>query len=291
MKTRIHKVLLYPEEYIIEEDLKEMGDSNPHTILIDYLKAILKHYYALARWLIISNMDVRHPAIHNSRNYIVPDVTLVKVVLSEEEEATLISWNAERLAPSVTFEVSSKGTWPNDVRERDSDKPAIYARIGTKEYFAYDPHQPQVWARSGGVRLRGWRSENGRAVEIIPDEQGRLWSVELDSYLVPDGRFLRLTDREGKMRLTEAQAATQAQNQAFAAQQAATQAQNQALVAQQAAELRAYSEMTERQAEATARQQAEQNAQAEATARQQAELQVAELQRQIEELRRLKQAD
>ena len=35
---------------------------------------------------------------------------------------------------------------------------------------------------------------------------GRLWSAHLDSFLLPDGKLLRLTDRQGYLRLTEAQA-------------------------------------------------------------------------------------
>jgi len=31
---------------------------------------------------------------------------------------------------------------------------------------------------------------------------GRLWSTELDIWLVPDGPYLRLYDRDGQMRLT-----------------------------------------------------------------------------------------
>jgi hypothetical protein len=31
---------------------------------------------------------------------------------------------------------------------------------------------------------------------------GRLWGTKLDSWLVPDGPYLRLYDRDGQMRLT-----------------------------------------------------------------------------------------
>jgi hypothetical protein len=47
---------------------------------------------------------------------------------------------------------------------------------------------------------------------------GSLWSIELDSFLVPYGRWLRLYDRSGQLRLTETEAAEQ---QAAAAAQRA----------------------------------------------------------------------
>lgn len=251
MALQINKSIVFPEEYIIEEDLKEMGESNPHTNLIEYLKDILQALYQLSRWLVISEMNVYHPAIRNSQHYIVPDVTLVKIVLSPEEEQALSSWDAERMAPQVVFEVASKGTWPFDVRERATDKPAIYGRIGVREYFTYDPHFPQVWTRNRGIRLRGWRYEDGQPIELQLDVEGRLWSEELNSYLVPDGYYLRLTDREGLRRLTDREIDFQKRLEA---------------------EQRAIQLEAERQAEHSARLEAER--------------QIAELQRQLEELRR-----
>lgn len=214
MALQINKSILFPEEYIIEEDLKEMGETNPHTNLIFYLKEVLKWYFHLQGWLVVSEMNVYHPLIRNSQHYIVPDVTLVKIALPFDEEQALSSWDAERMAPQVVFEIASKGTWPFDVRERDSDKPAIYGRIGVREYFSYDPHQPQVWTRARGIRLCGWRYENGQPLEIQRDEQGRLWSEELQCYLVPDGYFLRLVDSKGNRQLTEQEAENLARQQA-----------------------------------------------------------------------------
>ena len=41
------------------------------------------------------------------------------------------------------------------------------------------------------------------------DGQGRLWSQYLESFLVPDGKWLRLYDNMGQRRLTQAEAETQ----------------------------------------------------------------------------------
>lgn len=225
--------LLYPEEYIIEEDLKEMGETNPHKRLMIYLRMLLEWYYHQLGWLVITEMNVYHPAIRNTRKYIVPDVALVKIALPTEEVESLTSWDAERMAPQVIVEIASDKTWPNDVGSKDSDKPAIYGRIGVKEYFTYDPNHPQVWTKSKGVRLRGWRyNEEGQPTELKPDEKGRLWSDELQSFLVPQGYLLRLTDQAGNWRLTKAEADEQAR-------QAAEQRADSEAQARQAAEQRA----------------------------------------------------
>ena len=45
--------------------------------------------------------------------------------------------------------------------------------------------------------------------EMSPRPDGSLWSPDLESWLVPDGTFLRLYDRAGQMRLTHAESEAQ----------------------------------------------------------------------------------
>ena len=85
-------------------------------------------------------------------------------------------------------------------------KPEIYAKMGVQEYFAYDPNSPRLW-RKPPTRLRGWSFDNGAVIERYPDDQGRLWSAHLESWLVPDGAYLRLFDRDGTRRMTQIEAA------------------------------------------------------------------------------------
>lgn len=72
------------------------------------------------------------------------------------------------------------------------------------EYFAYDPSDPPYW--KDGKRLRGWSYENGQLRELEPNEQGWLWSKELNSWLEPDNEYLRLRDNKKKRRLTGVEA-------------------------------------------------------------------------------------
>ena len=90
-----------------------------------------------------------------------------------------------------------------------TDKPRQYAQMGIQEYFAYDPNEPPM-RRTAPRRLFGWHLAEGEVQALPPGADGRLWSNQLDSFLIPDGRMLRLSDREGFLRLTEAQAEAEA---------------------------------------------------------------------------------
>jgi Uma2 family endonuclease len=202
---------IYPEEYLVEEDEDEMGESNSQFQLSNYLFEVLKWYYQDQNWLVTGNLELHHPAINNSQRKIVPDVMVFKDIdLSEEVQAVLTSWeiDKEHPAPPVVFEISSASTWRNDVKEGEHRKQSIYGRIGVQEYFAYDPHPNPVWNNTDGRRLLGWRYALGSSVPqpISPGEQGRLWSEVLESWLGADGSHLRLYDWEGQQRLTGSEA-------------------------------------------------------------------------------------
>jgi hypothetical protein len=64
-------------------------------------------------------------------------------------------------------------------------------------------------------------------VEQSADTPGRLWSAELESWLVPDGALLRLHDHNQQLRLTEGEAeraAKEAERTAKEAERAAKEA-------------------------------------------------------------------
>ena len=248
----------YPEEYIIENDMLIKGQTGIHMLTIDHLIEVFRQLVRTDGWLMFFNLYVTHPAIRNTRQYIVPDIAIVKIVLTEEEIWALKEWDSFILPPAVVVEVSSEITWENEINNRDFDKPAIYGRMGVTEYFVYDPDKPQVWAGSNGVRLRGWRFENRQPIEIEPDALGRLWSEELESYFVPVGTKIHLTDRDGNRRLTDTETAKLARQEAEQALEQSKQARQQAELALQQIRL--------------ARQEAEQALEQETLVRRQAEL-------------------
>jgi hypothetical protein len=92
--------------------------------------------------------------------------------------------------------------------EKDlEEKPMKYALMGVEEYFAYDPNDPPILGVTA-QRLLGWQLDKSRRqMDPLPIEpDGRLWSPHLDSFLIPEGEYLRLYDRHGQLRLTEAEA-------------------------------------------------------------------------------------
>lgn len=168
--------------------------------LVGYLESVLKWLYHQEGWFVTGNLDTINDKITHP---VAPDVMFFNnVTLTEAEIKDLSIWRIElphRPAPSVIFEISSKGTWKEDVNQ----KPEIYRLLEAKEYFAFDPKQH--WGKKTPIRLKGWRYEGETIFEIQLDN-GRLWSNELNCWLVPDGSCLRLYNKDDSLLLTKDEA-------------------------------------------------------------------------------------
>lgn len=215
----------YTDEEILSEE--QVPSNTPQSDLIHYLLDVLTWLYRAQGWFIGNELTL----VYSKRKKVDPDLMVCKgEVLTPEERRKQSSYRTyararpRRRVPAVVFEISSKSTWEADLY----DKPELYRRAGVKEYVAYDPQEPQLWPDSS-TRLRGWRYIDGRMEEMTLDPRGWLWSQELDSWLVPDGAYLRLYDRTLQRRLTRAEAADQ-QAQAERVAKEATQDQLQALL-------------------------------------------------------------
>ena len=195
-----HTVQYYYDSHPTEEDL--MGETSWHASLVDYLKAVLIWLFQGQVCAIYDNLNF-YQTIEPMEYPVAPDLAVIKGVEFQHGK----SWAVGRTgpAPHVVFEILSEETWKKDVRE----KPDKYASMGVQEYFIYDPNDPPL-RRSMAQRLRGWRldARHREMVEIPTNAAGWLWSEQLESWLVPDHIYLRLYDREHKLRLTgeEAQA-------------------------------------------------------------------------------------
>ena len=201
----------YYDEHPTEEDL--MGESIAQRTVISYLEAVLTRYAPDAGWFITSNFNL-YSDPDRMAYPVAPDLAIFKgVTLTPSERIDLLSWRlyrAECPPPRVVFEISSDATWHKDLEQ----KPAIYAAMGVQEYYAYDPNRRPNWPPGHG-RLRGWHADTaGKLIEQPLDAQGRLWSPELASWLVPAGVLLRCFDEAGVMRLTEGEAERVAKEQA-----------------------------------------------------------------------------
>jgi hypothetical protein len=121
--------------------------------------------------------------------------------------------------------MASDKTWKRDLDE----KPHVYAHIGVQEYYAFDPYEPPLpLSRRKGRRLFGWHLDTsiGLMRQVPPQPDGSLWSPQLNSWLRPEGMYLRLYDRSGRKRLTEKEVnKEQAETEALARQAEARRAE------------------------------------------------------------------
>jgi Uma2 family endonuclease len=202
-----NEVEYYYDSHPTLEDL--MGETSIHAELVRYLILVLTWLFRGQQCAIYKNLNFYQT--RNPHEYpLAPDIAVIKGVAPQH----LRSWKVGLTgpAPQVVFEIASEETWKNDLQE----KPFKYATMGVKEYFFYDPGDSPYWRRTKR-RLIGWQLDQttGTAIEMVPDQQGRLWSQQLESFLVPDDMYLRLYDSNNQRRLTEAQALAQ-ENEALA---------------------------------------------------------------------------
>lgn len=199
------EVAYYYDFHPTQEDL--MGETPVHAALIHYLVSVLRWLFQGQRCAIYENLNFYQTS--NSDEYpLAPDIAIIKGIDYRED---IRSWRIGKMgsAPNIVFEIASPETWKKDLRE----KPTLYAKMGVQEYFAYDPHRPTL-LRSTSSRLFGWSLAPSRVQSLLPGPDGRLWSSQLDSFLVPDGNRLRLIDWQGSPRLTKAESETEAREAA-----------------------------------------------------------------------------
>ena len=196
------EVAYYYDSHPTGEDL--MGETAPHSRLVHYLMEVLTQLFHGQACALYENFNF-YQTNDPMEPPLVPDIALIKGV-EERDLQELKSWRVGKTgpAPQVVFEIASEETWKKDLEE----KPDRYARMGVKEYFAYDPNKrPLRRSRTGARRLFGWQLDPEHRVmrEMPAGPDGRIWSFYLQSWLVPDGRSLRLYDNQGNLRLTAAE--------------------------------------------------------------------------------------
>ena len=202
-----------------------------------------------------------------------PDFFVVKDVPERERKSWMV-WKGNNRFPDLIVEILSDST----ARVDKTDKKRLYQdTFKTPEYFWFHP-----WT----LEFAGFKLAGGRYQQLVANEQGWLWSEELQLFLGIDNRKLRFftpagervpipaeaaTDEEERRQLAEARAILAAQQRQLMAQQAEQERQQreQAELTAEQAELIAQRERQQReQAELTAQQERQQREQAELTAQQ-----------------------
>jgi Uma2 family endonuclease len=190
-------------------------ESDWHRAAMNLLIEILAYYWRHRSDVYISgNMFVYFdPNQIKTRNFRGPDFFVVKGVAdSDRWRDAWIVWEENGLAPHFVIELTSTSTEAQD----KGPKKEVYEQIlRVPEYLCYNPQTDE---------LVGWRLTAGHYQEIEANEQGWLWSEELElwvgtwqgPYLSRSHRWLRFFDPDGNLVLAEWEAETQAHQAAEA---------------------------------------------------------------------------
>ena len=201
-----HEVVYYYDSHPTEDDLR--GVPSAHSQLVHYLMDVLMWQFRGQRCAVHKNLNFYHTPDPNEYP-MDPDIAVIKGV----ERRPVRSWRVGKTgpAPQVVLEIGQEETWKRDLEEG----PIRCAQMGVKEYFAYDPNEPPL-SRNAVRRLFGWQLEkdSGDMSEMPLRADGSLWSQHLESFLVPDGDYLRLYDSIGHRRLTEVEDKTEVRHAA-----------------------------------------------------------------------------
>jgi Uma2 family endonuclease len=166
-----------------DEDGRPMGDTDFHSDALIWLREALQDFLGnWAGWYVASNI-ILYWDFNNPKSRRDPDVLVARGVGGHRRRSFRV-WE-EGTSPCVLFEVASKKTWREDV----GPKRTLYARIGIREYFVFDPEAKYVRPPLQGFRLR-----KGAYVRIRPAADGSLASKELGLRMVREGPMLRLID-------------------------------------------------------------------------------------------------
>ena len=212
----LRKQIIYPET-----DGKPMAETDPHRKEMIAAIEALADYFRDAPDVYVSGNLLLYYEEGNKDASVAPDVFVVKGVPRGDRRIYKL-WE-EGKAPDVVIEMTSRRTRLQDL----GTKRALYAWMGVREYFLYDPLGEYL-----EPPLQGYRLAERDYEWIEPVAEGVLYSEELGLDLrLEDGR-LRLADPmtgEQLLTPTEAQKARRAaEERAAAAAEARRAAEDQA---------------------------------------------------------------
>ena len=133
------------------------NDAQLHAIL--YAVGVLRLHYAKRPDVYVSGDLLIYYEEGNPRVSVAPDAFVVFGV-EDQVRMNYKVWE-EGKGPDFVLEVASPNTWREDVER----KPAVYAGLGVREYFLFDPLGEHL-----APRLRGYR--------LVDGTYGRLAAVE-----------------------------------------------------------------------------------------------------------------
>lgn len=200
-----------------------MGETGFHVRAILHLYGALCLYFQQRSDIYVAADMFWYYQEGNPRANKSPDVMVIKGV-DNHERRSFKSWE-EGATPCVIFEITSESSMVEDM----VTKSALYARLGVREYFIFDPMREYV-----SSRMLGFRLEAGEYAPVMPDGDGRIFSEELGVFLIPEGGLLRALDPQTGQKLPSLQEAMAlAQQEAQRAEQETQRAEQEAQRARQ----------------------------------------------------------
>ena len=130
-------------------DGKPMAENDAQLLAIHYAIGALRVYYEARSDVYVSGDLLMYYEEGNAGVSVAPDVFVVFGVEDRKRRHYLV-WE-EGKAPDFVLEVASKSTWREDL----GPKRDVYARLGVKEYWMYDPTGEYFTPVLQGLRLAG----------------------------------------------------------------------------------------------------------------------------------------
>jgi Uma2 family endonuclease len=177
---------LYPDS-----DGKPMGETEYHILAITHLYEVLRPWFRPREGFHVAANMLLYYEKGNPSAVRGPDLMVTKGVRGKHLRRSFRTWE-EGVAPAVIIEVTSAKTKGEDQFE----KPAVYASIGVKEFFLFDPIGEYL-----RPRLQGFRLVKGVYVTMKSRHADRLSSRELGLDLAVEGHLLRVIDPKTGRRL------------------------------------------------------------------------------------------
>ena len=179
-----------------ETDGKPIAETDVHIDVLIYLREALRDHFRDAPQVYVAGNMLLYYEEGNPAACVAPDVFVVQGV-AKGERRTYRLWE-EGQPPAVVFEITSRGTRLEDL----GTKRALYAMLGVREYFLYDPLGEYLQPP-----LQGYRLQEGEYQRMLPGSGGELASQELGLELrVEEGRLRLVNPATGERLLTPAEA-------------------------------------------------------------------------------------
>jgi len=175
-----------------ESDGRPVGETDDHRQAMTRSIELLERHYA-GQQVYVSGDLLLYYEQGNPKKFVVPDAFVVKGK-SPVNRRTYRLW-IEQTAPQVVIETTSKSTRLKDLKS----KPEIYAQIGVREYFLYDPSLDYL-----DPPLQGQRWVDGSYQPISQETSGGLFSEELGLELRYENARLQFYQPGSQQRLLTA---------------------------------------------------------------------------------------